>query len=77
LIAAAIVERKTKIEILVTKTDELKSTSDQFHKGAGRLKRQFQWKNIKMYLILGGVALLIVLILLLVVCKPDFSKCGA
>jgi len=72
----AVIGRHEKIEILVEETDSLKTNSEKFRKGAKALKRKYIWKNLRMWLIVGGVVVLLVFILLLVLCNPDFSKCG-
>jgi hypothetical protein len=71
----AIISRKDKIEILVEKTEELKTTADSFYQNAGRLKRKMWCKDFKFWCAIAAVVLIILGALLLVICKPNFSSC--
>jgi len=74
---ASIVDRREKIDVLVESTESLKSGAEEFHKGAGRLKRKYQCKNLKMTIIIASVVVVVMfLIVWLVICKPNFSNCS-
>merc|ERR1712159_166201 len=72
----AIISRRDKVEILVTKTEELKTSADDFYQNAGRLKRKMWCKDLKFWCGVGGVALILIVVILMVICKPNFSSCG-
>ena len=71
----AIISRKDKIEILVTKTEELKTTADDFYMNAGRLKRKMWCKDFKFWCAIAAFVIVIIVVILLVICKPNFSAC--
>merc|ERR1719231_301937 len=68
-----ILERHEKIEVLVDATDQLKETSGVFLEGAKRIKQRACCKNVKMWICISVVSVIILAALLLVICKPNFS----
>mmetsp|Transcript_96875 Transcript_96875/g.145115 ORF Transcript_96875/g.145115 Transcript_96875/m.145115 type:complete len:254 (-) Transcript_96875:90-851(-) len=59
-----------KAESLADKSDQLNEQASVFKKRSTDLKKQMQWKNLKMTLLLGGIVLLILIIVLV----PIISK---
>jgi len=59
-----VLERDQKLSELDDRADALQAGASQFEASAGKLKRKFWWKNMKMMLIMGGVIGVIVIILI-------------
>jgi len=59
-----VLERDQKLSELDDRADALQAGASQFEASAGKLKRKFWWKNMKMMLIMGGVVGIIVIILI-------------
>jgi hypothetical protein len=59
---ASMLQNTEKAENLAEKSDQLNEQASVFKKRSTDLKKQMQWKNLKMTLILGGVVVLILLI---------------
>lgn len=55
-----IAERGERLELLVKKTEDLSQSSVSFRKTSRNLARVMFWKNVKLYFIVGGVALVII-----------------
>lgn len=65
-----VLERGTKIEILVDKTELMEDRAVAFKKQAVAVKRHYWWLNTKMKLACGLVVLIILLIIIdLIICK--------
>jgi len=71
-----VVGRHEKIEDLVDKSEDLKTTSRDFSHSARSLKNKYWCLNLKWTIILVAAILVFLLILLLVLCKPNFSNCS-
>lgn len=54
-----VLERDNKLSELDSRADHLQAGASQFEASAGKLKRKFWWKNMKMMIILGVVILLV------------------
>jgi hypothetical protein len=67
---ADMLKNTDKAESLAEKSDQLNEQASVFKKRSTDLKKQMQWKNLKMTLLLGGVVLLILIIVLV----PIISK---
>lgn len=60
---ASMLKNTEKAEDMAAKSEQLNEQASVFKKRSTDLKKQMQWKNLKMTLILGGVVLLIVLVI--------------
>jgi len=58
-----VLERDQKLTELDDRATALQDGASQFEVHAGKLKRKYWWKNLKMMLILGGVAVIILIII--------------
>lgn len=70
-----VIERHQKIEVVAESCDELVTSSQKFSKSAKKLKYTAMWKNIKFWILIGIVVAAIILVILLIACNPNFSKC--
>lgn len=61
---AGMLKNTEKAESLAEKSDQLNEQASVFKKRSTDLRKQMQWKNLKMTLILGGVVVLILLVVL-------------
>jgi vesicle-associated membrane protein 2 len=59
-----ILERDEKLSELDKRADNLQQWASQFEQGAGKLNRKYCWKNHKLMIIVGIIALLIIVILI-------------
>lgn len=57
-----VLERDQKLSELDDRADALQAGASQFEASAGKLKRKFWWKNLKMMLILGAVVGVVVIL---------------
>ena len=60
---ANMLKNTEKAEDMAAKSEQLNEQASVFKKRSTDLKKQMQWKNLKMTLILGGVVLLIILVI--------------
>mmetsp|Transcript_28604 Transcript_28604/g.61330 ORF Transcript_28604/g.61330 Transcript_28604/m.61330 type:complete len:252 (-) Transcript_28604:1347-2102(-) len=58
---ASMLKNTEKAEVMADKADQLSEQASVFKKRSTNLKKQMQWKNLKMTLLLGGIVLVIVL----------------
>jgi vesicle-associated membrane protein 7 len=71
-----LVERQERIDILVTKTQELQDTSTTFKSKATSMKNRFWWKNVKLIVIISTLVLLILFLVVWFACGvPSFQSC--
>ncbi|KAA6386968.1 MAG: putative vesicle-associated membrane protein [Streblomastix strix] len=63
-----ILDRGEKIDLLVSKSDELNQASIAFKTKSGKLRRQMWWKNIKLWLLLIAVVLVIIFFIVMISC---------
>ena len=66
---ANMLKNTEKAESLAEKSDQLNEQASVFKKRSTDLKKQMQWKNLKMTLLLGGVVLVILIAVLWPVIK--------
>lgn len=59
----SVIDRDVKLSELDHRAGALQAGATQFETQASQLKRKYWWKNMKMWLILGGVGLLLFIIL--------------
>merc|ERR1711934_563665 len=58
---ASMLKNTEKAEDMASKSEQLNEQASVFKKRSTDLKKQMQWKNLKMTLILGGVIVVIIL----------------
>ncbi len=72
----SIVERGERLELLVDKTDALNTESVTFRRGARQVQRKMWWQNVKMKILLGVIALVIIYGIVSASCGgPLWPKC--
>ncbi|XP_018306577.1 synaptobrevin-1 isoform X1 [Mycetomoellerius zeteki] len=59
-----VLERDQKLSELENRADALQQGATQFEQHAGKLKRKYWWKNLKMMLILGIICVIILIIII-------------
>lgn len=70
-----VIERGEKIDVLIDRTEALEHESIGFLSGATGLRRRLWWKNCRMAFCLFFALLVLVLVILMIACKPNFSEC--
>ncbi|XP_010241141.1 PREDICTED: putative vesicle-associated membrane protein 726 [Nelumbo nucifera] len=63
-----VLDRGEKIELLVDKTENLRSQAQDFRQQGTKLKRKMWWENMKIKLIVLGIFVALVLIIVLSIC---------
>ncbi|CAG7785450.1 unnamed protein product [Allacma fusca] len=58
-----VLERDSKLSELDDRADALQQGASQFEQQAGKLKRKYWWKNLKMMIIMGVIALILIIII--------------
>ncbi|CAG5107421.1 Oidioi.mRNA.OKI2018_I69.chr1.g3312.t1.cds [Oikopleura dioica] len=58
-----VLERDQKLSQLDDRADALQQGASQFESQAAKLKRKYWWRNIKMWIILGIVAAVVIIII--------------
>ncbi|CAN6722552.1 hypothetical protein ACFX13_032229 [Malus domestica] len=64
-----VLDRGEKIELLVDKTDNLRSQAQDFRTQGTKMKRKMWFQNMKMKLIVVGILILIALMIYLTICR--------
>ncbi|CAH8454325.1 unnamed protein product [Schistosoma curassoni] len=59
-----VLERETRLAEIDTRADELQVQSKQFQAVAGRVRRKYFWQNMKMWFIIGGLAVIILVVII-------------
>ncbi|XP_034192050.1 vesicle-associated membrane protein synaptobrevin [Osmia lignaria lignaria] len=59
-----VLERDQKLSELENRADALKQGATQFEQQAGKLKRKYWWKNLKMMIIIGIICVVILIIII-------------
>ncbi|XP_059490075.1 synaptobrevin-1-like isoform X2 [Neocloeon triangulifer] len=59
-----VMERDQKLSELDDRADALQQGATQFEQRAGQLKRKYWWKNLKMMIIMGVIAAVILIIII-------------
>jgi len=70
-----ILERGEKIELLVDKTDDLNSESFKFVRNTTKLRNHIWYSNLRVYLLIAGVVLVITGIIIFAICGGPQSIC--
>ncbi|CAN7061572.1 vesicle-associated membrane protein 725 isoform X1 [Brassica rapa] len=68
-----VLDRGEKIELLVDKTEDLRSHAQDFRTQGTKIRRKMWWENMKIKLIVAGIIIALILIIIISVC-PGF-KC--
>jgi len=58
-----VLERDQKLSELDDRADALQQGASQFEQQAGKLKRKYWWKNLKMMIIMGVIGLILLIII--------------
>jgi len=61
----SVADRGVKLDVLHTQTDELSNQSQNFRRGANRVRKQMWWKDMKMRIIIAVVVLILLLAIIL------------
>ena len=69
------IDRAEKIQDVYHKSIELQDVSQSFASSAQSVNNKFWWQNVKCWIGIICVVLLLILILVLAICNPNFSKC--
>ncbi|EAZ25708.1 hypothetical protein OsJ_09541 [Oryza sativa Japonica Group] len=64
-----VLDRGEKIELLVDKTEDLRSQAQDFRKAGTKIRRKMWWENMKMKLIVFGIVVALILVIILTVCR--------
>lgn len=59
-----VLERDQKLSELENRADALQQGATQFEQHAGKLKRKYWWKNLKMIIIIGIICVVILIIII-------------
>ncbi|OAD55369.1 Synaptobrevin [Eufriesea mexicana] len=59
-----VLERDQKLSELENRADALQQGATQFEQQAGKLKRKYWWKNLKMMIIIGIICVIILIIII-------------
>jgi len=59
-----VLERDQKLSELDDRADALQHGASQFEQQAGKLKRKYWWKNLKMMMVIGVIFLIILIIII-------------
>ncbi|KAE8659301.1 VAMP724 protein [Hibiscus syriacus] len=63
-----VLDRGEKIDILVDKTENLRSQAQDFRQQGTRMRRKMWWQNMKVKLIVLGILIALILIIVLSIC---------
>ena len=58
-------------------TDALQASAFTFEKSSKKLRQKMWYKKMRLYAVAFGVVALLSLALSMMICNPDFSRCGA
>lgn len=67
-----VLDRGEKIELLVDKTENLRSQAQDFRQQGTKIRRKMWWENMKIKLIVMGIIIAILLMIILSIC-PGFN----
>merc|ERR1712060_960034 len=70
-----ILERQEKIELLVTRSQMLSMSSSSFRREAVQVRQRIWWQNLRMWLILAGIVLLVILLIVVSSCGITLHHC--
>jgi vesicle-associated membrane protein 7 len=72
-----VLERGEKIELLVDKTDRLNQQAFRFESSSRQLRKAMWWKQMRCYVIIGVVAVLLIYVASVAMCGFDYHQCKA
>jgi vesicle-associated membrane protein 7 len=70
-----VLQRGEKIELLVDKTEQLSQSARKFQKQSKALKNVMWCKNVKMWVLIAFVLIIIAWLISSFVCGFDYSNC--
>ncbi|RNF01567.1 putative vesicle-associated membrane protein [Trypanosoma rangeli] len=70
-----VLARGDRIDTLHEKSNTLADQAEQFKQRSTQLKRNMCLKNLKLTLMIAGVVGIVILIIVIIACKPNFSNC--
>ena len=72
-----VLARGEKIELLVDKSDALNRSAAKFEKSSNKLKNQMWWRNVKMWLLIAFITIVVAFVIAGLICNNfDFQNCG-
>jgi hypothetical protein len=71
----AALKRGDRLDTLNTKSENMAASAAIFQKKSSDLKREMCMRNAKMIIMIVGSVLVFILIILLIICRPNFSDC--
>ncbi|KAL7305152.1 hypothetical protein TKK_0002548 [Trichogramma kaykai] len=72
-----VLERDQKLSELDNRADALQMGAAQFEQQAGKLKRKYWWKNLKMMLIIGAICGILLIIIIVSSVSGGSSESGS
>ncbi|KCV68185.1 hypothetical protein H696_05114 [Fonticula alba] len=73
---AKVMDRGERIDVLMDQTDRLHQHSFEFKRKSTQLKRAMWWKNVKLMVLLGFIAIVLVYLFVCIICGfPAWHKC--
>ena len=70
-----VLERGEKLELLVDKTDRLRTESFKFEKSSKELRLAMLWRRVQLYVMIFCILAIIIWLISSVICGFDYSKC--
>jgi Synaptobrevin len=61
----------------VDKSDQLNQSAKKFQKSSKALKNVYWWKNVKMWILIIAIVIVLIWLISSFICGFDYSKCGA
>ena len=70
-----VLARGERLEALVDKTDDLRSQADRFQRTGAALRRRMWWNNVKVWALIAGLVLGLILVIALTACVSSGKNC--
>eukprot|EP00331_Platyophrya_macrostoma_P003620 CAMPEP_0176425144 /NCGR_PEP_ID=MMETSP0127-20121128/11231_1 /TAXON_ID=938130 /ORGANISM="Platyophrya macrostoma, Strain WH" /LENGTH=211 /DNA_ID=CAMNT_0017806283 /DNA_START=63 /DNA_END=698 /DNA_ORIENTATION=+ len=70
-----VLTRGDRLDSLHAKSVTLADQAHAFQTTSTQLKRNMCMRNVKMFIMIGGAVAVLILIIVLIACKPNFSSC--
>lgn len=71
-----LIDNSEKIELLVEKSENLRSEAKKFEKQSTQLKSHMWWRKMRNYFIMAFIVLIVILFISMMICGLDFKKCS-
>ncbi|CCW68541.1 unnamed protein product [Phytomonas sp. Hart1] len=71
-----VLARGENLDLLVDRATNLSNQAQEFNRCSSQLKRNLCIKNLKLTLMIAGVIVIFLIIILMIICKPNFSRCS-